>query len=164
MKRLLWYLCSALFFNSNALLPYSTKCSILRLFGASIGDGVVVKPHVHIKYPWKLSVGDHSWIGEYVWIDNLEMVKIGKHCCVSQGALILSGNHNYKSSSFDLILKPIHVEDGAWIGAKSIVTQGITVGSHAVLAVGSVASQDLKAFKVYRGNPAEMVKSREIAE
>ena len=164
MTRLLWYLCSAIFFNSNALLPYSTKRSLLRLFGAKIGIGVVVKPHVQIKYPWKLSVGDYSWIGEYVWIDNLDLVQVGSSVCLSQGTLILSGNHDYNSALFDLKLKPIEIGDGAWVGAKSVVTQGVKIGSHAVLAVGSVASSDLEEFGIYRGNPAEFVKRREIEE
>lgn len=138
------------------------KRAILRLFGASIGRGVVVKPHVHIKYPWKLKVGDFSWIGEYAWIDNLDVVEIGSNVCISQGALILSGNHDYSVESFDLILKSIKIQDGAWIGAKSVVTQGVEVGSHSVLTVGSVASSDLEDYGIYRGNPATMKKRREI--
>jgi putative colanic acid biosynthesis acetyltransferase WcaF len=134
------------------------------MFGARIGNGVVIKPHVHIKYPWKLVVGDYSWIGEYVWIDNLDSVQIGSNVCLSQGALILSGNHDYKSTSFNLILKPIEIKDGAWVGAKSVVTQGVKIGSHAVLSVGSVASSDMEEFGIYRGNPAEFIKRRQIKE
>lgn len=164
LKQLLWYLTNAIFFNSHALLPYSMKASILRSFGAKIGEGVVIKPHVNIKYPWKLSIGSHSWIGENVWIDNLDTIRIGSNVCVSQGALLLCGNHNFSKSSFDLIVKPITISDGAWIGAKSIVTQGVTVKSHAVLTVASVASKDLEAYSIYRGNPAEKVKDRKIEE
>jgi len=134
------------------------------MFGARIGNGVVIKPHVHIKYPWKLVVGDYSWIGEYVWIDNLDSVQIGSNVCLSQGALILSGNHDYKSTSFNLILKPIEIMDGAWVGAKSVVTQGVKIGSHAVLSVGSIASSDMEEFGIYRGNPAEFIKRRQIKE
>lgn len=162
LKRLLWYLCSVVFIYSHALLPYSMKRGILRLFGARIGEGVVIKPMVNIKYPWKLEVGEHAWIGEGAWIDNLDQVKIGAHACISQGALILSGNHDYSKSTFDLMVKPIHIGNGAWIGAKSVVTQGVTVGDHAVLAVGSVASGDLEPYGIYRGNPAEKVKDRKI--
>lgn len=162
LKRLMWYLCSVVFINSHALLPYSIKCGILRLFGARVAKGVVIKPRVNIKYPWKLSIGENSWIGEGVWIDCLDRVDIGANACISQGALILCGNHDYSKTTFDLIVKPIRIADGAWIGAKSIVTQGVTVGGHAVLSVGSVASSDLEAFGIYRGNPAEKVKTRTI--
>jgi putative colanic acid biosynthesis acetyltransferase WcaF len=134
----------------------------LGVFGAKIGKGLVIKPHVSIKYPWNLTIGDHCWIGERTWIDNLDKVSIGNNVCLSQGALILSGNHDYKSTKFDLIVKPIIIEDGAWIGAKSIVCQGVTIKSHAVLLVNSVAVQDLDSYCIYRGNPAEKIKERII--
>jgi putative colanic acid biosynthesis acetyltransferase WcaF len=162
MKRLLWYAVSWFCFESGILLPYGFKRSMLRSFGARIGQGVVIKPHVQIKYPWKLSVADHAWIGEHVWIDNLDEVTIGKHACISQGALILCGNHDFTRTSFDLMVKPIQIGDGAWIGARTTVTQGVEVGRHAVLTVGSIATSDLEANGIYQGNPAVKVKIRVI--
>ena len=162
VKRLAWYLCNSIFFHSNALLPYGWKTGILRAFGANVGKGVVIKPWVNIKYPWKLTIGDHSWIGERCWIDNLDQVVIGNHVCLSQGCLILSGNHDFSKPSFDLMVKPIRIDDGAWIGARAMVTQGVEVGSHAVLVAGSVASTNLSPYGIYRGNPAEFLKERVI--
>ena len=161
-KRLLWYITNTLLFQSRALLPYSFKASILRFFGASIGKNVVIKPSVNIKYPWNLKIGHNTWIGERVWIDNLDEVHIGENVCLSQGALILSGNHDYSKPSFDLMLKPIKIEDGAWIGAKCIVAQGAMIGSHAVLTAGSVTSAELKRYGIYRGSPAQFVKDRQV--
>jgi putative colanic acid biosynthesis acetyltransferase WcaF len=162
-KRGLWYVCNIVFFK-NPMFPLSgLKCAILRLFGAKVGRGVVIKPSVNIKYPWKLRIGDYTWVGEGVWIDNLDSVVIGAHCCLSQGALILSGNHNYKKPAFDLLLRPIVLEDGVWIGAKSIVTQGVICHSHSMLVSGSVASSSLEANGIYRGNPAVKVKDRVIS-
>ena len=133
---------------------------LLRMTGASVGAGVVIKPRVTIKYPWKLAVGDHSWIGEQVWIDNLDQVTIGAHVCISQGALLLCGNHDYKKPTFDLITGPIVLEDGVWIGAKASVAPGVTCGSHSVLAMGSVATKNLEEWIVYQGNPALAVRER----
>ncbi len=133
---------------------------LLRMTGASVGAGVVIKPRVTIKYPWKLAVGDHSWIGEQVWIDNLDQVTIGAHVCISQGALLLCGNHDYKKPTFDLITGPIVLEDGVWIGAKASVALGVTCGSHSVLAMGSVATKNLEEWIVYQGNPALAVRER----
>ena len=158
----LWYFINVLFLK-NTLNPFSgMKIFFLKLFGAKIGKGVVIKPGVNIKYPWKLKVGEHSWIGENAWIDNLDKVVIGNHCVLSQGAMLLSGNHNYKKTSFDLITEPIILEDGVWIGAKSIVTGGVICKSHSVLSVNSVASQDLAEYTIYRGTPADKIKIREI--
>lgn len=162
LKRLVWYGISALVFQSAVHLPYAWKSAILRSFGAIIGRGVVIKPRVTIKYPWRLRIGEYAWIGEQVWIDNLDDVMIGAHACISQGALLLTGNHNFSSKSFDLMVKPIEIADGAWVGAKCVVTQGVKIGSHAVLAVGSVTSIDLEDYCIYRGNPAEKLKERSI--
>jgi putative colanic acid biosynthesis acetyltransferase WcaF len=160
--RLLWYFVNVIVFKSY-FFPFSKlKVFILRLFGAKIGKNVIIKPNVNIKYPWRLFIDDNTWIGESVWIDNLDNVIIGKNACISQGALLLNGNHNYKKTSFDLIIKPITIKDGAWIGAKSVVTQGVIVGQHAVLTVGSVASNNLDDYGIYKGNPAIKVKTRII--
>lgn len=164
IKRLLWFFCNVIFLQ-NKLNPFSgLKIIVLRLFGAKIGKGVVIKPNVNIKYPWKLTFGNHVWIGEKVWIDNLDEVVIGDHSCISQGAMLLCGNHNYSKSSFDLITKPIHLENGVWIGAFSIVTPGVKCGSHSVLAVKSVATKNLEDYYIYQGNPAVKVRERIFVE
>lgn len=162
-KRLSWYLVHRLFINSSLLYPSAFKVWLLRAFGAKIGKGVIIKPKVNIKYPWFLEIGDHVWIGEQVWIDNLAKVRIGAHVCISQGAMLLTGNHNYKKESFDLILGPIILEDGVWIGAKAVVCPGVTCQSHAVLAVGSVTAKDLEPYTIYQGNPALATRKRQLS-
>lgn len=163
LKRALWYMINVLFFL-NPMFPFvAPKRGLLRLFGANVGKGVVIKPNVNIKYPWKLKIGDHTWIGESVWIDNLAPVTIGSNCCISQGALLLCGNHNYKKTSFDLIVREIHLENGAWVGAKAIVTPGVVCGSHSVLTAGSVATTSLEPYMIYSGNPAQKIRERVIA-
>jgi putative colanic acid biosynthesis acetyltransferase WcaF len=162
LKRVLWYYVNAIFFKSSLFPFYGFKNSLLRLFGAKVGNGVEIKPCVNIKYPWLLTIGNHVWVGEDVWIDNLVMITIGANVCLSQGALLLTGSHNYKKQTFNLITGSIILEDGVWIGAKAIVNQGITVGSHAVLTSGSVATQDIQPYSVYQGNPAVKVRDRVI--
>lgn len=162
LKRTLWYYVNLLFFISPVLPISSLKVALLRIFGAKIGRGVVIKPAVNIKYPWKLSIGDFSWIGEKAWIDNLDQVSIGSNCCISQGAMLLCGNHNFKKAGFDLITKPIVLEDGAWIGAHSVVCPGVICKSHSVLAVNSVATADMEPYFIYQGNPAVKTKERKI--
>jgi len=160
LKRLLWYFINTIFINSY-LIPYSPlKVFILKSFGANIGKRVNIKPKVNIKYPWKLSVGDYSWIGEEVWIDNLDDIIIGKNCCISQGALLFCGNHNFKTNTFDLITKPITLKDGAWIGAKSVVCPGVIMEKNSILTVNSVATTNLDFNSIYQGNPAIKIKDR----
>ncbi|WP_373551431.1 WcaF family extracellular polysaccharide biosynthesis acetyltransferase [Haliscomenobacter sp.] len=162
LKELLWMFCSALFFQHSLAGLNGLKIGLLKKFGAQVGQRVLIKPNVRIKFPWKLVLGNDVWIGESVWIDNLDRVSIADNVCLSQGAMLLCGNHNYKSSSFDLMVSPIVLEEGVWIGAKAVVCPGVHCHSHAVLSVGSVAVADLEAYMIYQGNPAEAVKTRVI--
>jgi putative colanic acid biosynthesis acetyltransferase WcaF len=160
-KRALWFFVNACFLAS--FFPFSGfKVFLLRLFGAEIGKGVVIKPRVNIKYPWKLKIHDHVWLGERVWIDNLDLVEIGANSCLSQGAFILCGNHNYKKTEFDLMTAPVILAEGVWIGAQAIVCPGVICNSHAVLSAGALANRNLDAFCIYQGNPAQKVKERAI--
>jgi putative colanic acid biosynthesis acetyltransferase WcaF len=159
--QILWYFTNVVFLKSSWLPVSGFKVALLRMFGAKIGKQVNIKPSVNIKYPWRLSVGDYSWIGENVWIDNLDQVTIGKNCCISQGALLLCGNHDYKAEAFDLITGPIILEDEVWIGANATVCPGVTCHYRSILSVGSVASKDLEKASIYRGNPAEIVRRRD---
>lgn len=162
LKRSLWYIINILFFI-NPLNPFSgSKTFLLRCFGAGIGRKVTIKPNVNIKHPWLLEIGDYTWIGEGVWIDNLVMVRIGRNVCVSQGAMLLTGNHDYKKPTFDLITGEIVLQDGVWVGARAVVCPGITCQSHSVLAVNSVATQDLQPFSIYQGNPAAKMRERKM--
>lgn len=161
-KRILWMTTGQLLLNLPIPIPSSVKRGILRLFGAKIGKGVVLKPNINIKYPWFLEIGDFSWIGEKVWIDNLTYVNIGANCCLSQGAYILTGNHNFTKKTFDLIVKPVTIKEGVWIGAKAVVGPGVTCHSHSILTVSSFTSKDLEEFGVYQGNPAIKIKTRTI--
>lgn len=161
-RRTVWYFVNILFFQ-NPWNPVSgLKVGLLRIFGAKVGKGVVIKPSVNIKYPWLLEVGNHVWIGENAWIDNLARIVIEDHVCISQGAMLLTGNHDYSKDSFDLMVKGITLERGAWVGAQSVVCPGITCHDHSILAVGSVATRDLDPYGIYQGNPAEKIRERII--
>ena len=164
VKMMLWYFTNALFFN-NPLNPFNgLKIKLLKIFGAKIGVNLVLKPKVNIKYPWNLEIGNNVWIGESVWLDSLNKITIDDNVCISQGAFLLCGSHDYKKSSFDLITKPIYLEEGTWICAKAIVCPGVRCKSHSVLSLGSIATQDLEKYTIYRGNPAKPVRDRIIKD
>lgn len=163
-SRMGWMLVSAVFLQSWFPWPSSLKRILLRAFGASIGSRVVVKPRVNVKYPWNLSVGDHSWIGEGVWIDCLAQVTIGANACLSQGVMVETGNHDWSRATFDLIVRGVVVEDGAWAAVRSLLLPGARLASHAILGAGSVLSGDTEPYGIYAGVPAIKVKERVIRE
>jgi putative colanic acid biosynthesis acetyltransferase WcaF len=158
----LWLLTSLLLFQLCPLQLFSLKRFVLRRFGAKVGRDVVIKPQAKITFPWKLTLGNHVWLGEECWLLNLDHITIADNVCISQRAFLCTGNHNYKSPTFDLIVKPIVIEEGAWIGAGSLVGPGVRISSHAVLTAGSVATNDLQPFGIYRGNPAVFIKLRTL--
>jgi len=161
-KVMTWYLFNYFIFFSGIPFPSGFKVMLLRIFGAKVGAGVVIKPKVRIKNPWRLIVGNYCWIGEDVWIDNIENVSIGNNVCLSQGAILLTGNHDYSKSNFPPKYDKIIIEDGVWICAKAIVCPGVICRSHSVLTVNSVATKDLEEMRIYTGNPAVFIRTRVI--
>jgi putative colanic acid biosynthesis acetyltransferase WcaF len=162
LKEVLWTLVRCLFFAPALPWPSAWRVFWLRQFGARIGRGVVIRSRVNIHFPWRLEVGNHVWIGEESWLLSLANITLGDNVCLSQRAFLCTGNHNYKSPVFDLVTQPIQVESGGWIGAGALVGPGVTVGSHAILTMGSVATANLQPYGIYRGNPAVLVKERRL--
>lgn len=159
-RQMMWFVCGPLLIQ-NPFIPFSGfRKFVLVLFGAKIGKSPRIKPGVKIKYPWKLKMGDYVWLGENCWIDNMEEVEIGSNSCISQGAYICTGSHNYKSANFGLILKPVKLDSGVWIGAHSVVCPGIHAAEQSVLTAGSVLTVDMEANQVYQGNPAVLKRNR----
>jgi putative colanic acid biosynthesis acetyltransferase WcaF len=158
----LWIVVQALLVRS--FIPGSAhRCFLLRLFGAQIGRRVTMKSGVRVKFPWRLTIADDVWVGEDVWIDNLAKVEIGANACVSQGAYLCTGSHDWSVSTFDLIAEPIKIDHSAWIAAKASVGPGVTVGPGAVLTLASTASSDLRPWTIYAGTPAQPIKTRELS-
>jgi putative colanic acid biosynthesis acetyltransferase WcaF len=150
------------FFLTSFPWPSAVKRSLLRAFGAKVGVGVVIKPRINVKYPWNLDVGERSWIGEGVWLDSLGPIRIGAHVCLSQGVTIETGNHDWSRSTFDLVIREVILEDGAWAAVRSVLLPGSRLATHAVLGAGAVLSGATEPYGVYAGNPAAKVKERRI--
>lgn len=161
LAQVVWYFLSVALFESG-WFPFSrVKLAILRAFGARIGRNVTLKPNVRIKYPWRLVVGDHVWIGQECWIDNLVEVRIGSHVCVSQRVYLCTGGHDHRARGFDLKCGEIVIEEGAWVAASALVLGGVTVGANALVAAGSAVTRDVPPAKIAGGCPAKVLADRE---
>jgi putative colanic acid biosynthesis acetyltransferase WcaF len=162
--RALWVIVGALVLTNPIVTSYRFKRAVLRLFGADVGSDVIIKPGVHVKYPWRLRVGNNCWLGERCWIDNMEDVTIGDNVVVSQGAYLCTGNHDWSDPGMGLTPQPIVVEDGAWIGAFARVAPGARIREESILVLGAVSLTDTEPRGIYAGNPAELVRRRTIRE
>jgi putative colanic acid biosynthesis acetyltransferase WcaF len=163
-KQILWYYIGDVLVRSR-WLPFSAfKVLILRCFGAQIGQQVRIKSGVRVKFPWRLRVGDFVWIGENAWLDNLAVIEIESHVCLSQDVYLCTGNHDWSDPNFKLITASIHLEQSSWIAARASICPGVTVGRGAILSFGSVATRFLEPMTIYAGNPAKPIKQRVITE
>ncbi len=160
----LWFFLGAPLLRSSAIPSSGFRARLLRLFGARLGSGIVIKPGVRVKYPWLLSVGSQTWIGEDAWIDNLAPVTLGSNVCVSQGAYLCTGNHDWSDPAFGLTAHPIVLDNGSWAGARSVICPGVSLGMAAVAAAGSVVSRSIPPYEIHAGNPAAFVRVRSIRD
>lgn len=150
----LWWIVQATLFRGSPQFMYGWRRFLLRLFGARIGNRVLVRSTVRVTYPWKLSIGDHSWIGDFAELYTLGPIEIGANAVVSQYAYLCTGSHDFRSLSFDIYQKPIRVEDQAWVAAGVFVHPGVTIGRGSVVGARSVVAADTEPFVIYAGAPA----------
>lgn len=156
---LIWFVVEACVIN-NKLLPLSSvRVGLLRLFGAKIGMGCRFVHPLRVKSPWNLEVGDNCWFGVDVWIYNQALIRIGSNVCISQGTFLSAGSHDM-STTMDLRVAPIIIEDGVWITSKCVVQMGVTIGRSAVVTPLSVVHRSLDPEGVYGGNPCRFIRNR----
>ena len=124
-------------------LPARFRPLILRAFGAHVGSGVFIRHRVRVLWPWKLSIGDSCWIGEDVWLLNLEPITLGSDVCLSQGVFLCTGSHDRKSPSFEYDNGPIAVEAGAWVAARALVLRGVRIGARSTVGASAVVTKDV---------------------
>lgn len=157
---LLWWFIQGTLFRFSLHNMYGWRNFLLRLFGAEIGGKVKIRATAKFTYPWKVSIGNFSWIGDDTYFYSLDKIKIGNNCVISQNAYLCTGSHDIEDEAFGLIIKPIEIKDGAWIAADVFVYPGIVVEEMAVVAARSTILNDISANSVYAGSPAKFIKKR----
>jgi putative colanic acid biosynthesis acetyltransferase WcaF len=156
-KEVAWALVRAVFFQNPIPWPSELRVFFLRAFGARIGQGVIIRANVNISFPWRLSTGDHVWIGEDVGILSLAPVMIESDVCISQRAYLCTGSHDFRREDFQLKVAPITIRCGSWIAAMAFIGPGVEVGSGSVVSAGSVVIREVPPNAFARGNPAETI-------
>jgi putative colanic acid biosynthesis acetyltransferase WcaF len=156
----LWWIVQASLFRMSPQVLYGWRRFLLRLFGCSVGKGVLVRPTAEITYPWKVSIGDYSWIGHDVTLYSLGEIHIGANVVVSQGSYLCAAAHDMEKPSFDIYEDPVVIEDEAWVAADVFVAPGVRIGHGAVVGARSTVLHDLPPMMVSFGNPAKPVRLR----
>jgi putative colanic acid biosynthesis acetyltransferase WcaF len=149
----LWWFVQAIIFPLTLHNMSGTRCALLRLFGARIGKGVLIRPTARFTYPWKVTIGDYSWIGDDVVLYSLDEIKIGTHCVVSQKSYICTGSHDIKDPAFGLKTAEVAIGNGAWVATDCFVGPGVTIGANAVVGARSSVFTDMPQGQVCWGTP-----------
>jgi putative colanic acid biosynthesis acetyltransferase WcaF len=156
----LWWLVQGSLFAWSPQFAYQWRNFLLRLFGAKIGRNVIIRPNVRITYPWKLTIGDYSWIGDNAELYTLGEIVIGNNVVISQKSYLCTGSHDYQSKAFDIYQKPIVIEDEAWLATDVYVAPGMVIGKGAVIGARSSVFNDMPAGMICIGSPAKPIKPR----
>jgi putative colanic acid biosynthesis acetyltransferase WcaF len=156
-----WLLVEWLFVTNSLQISSRLRIMALRWFGATIGDGVIMRQRVRIKFPWRLTIGDRCWIGEGVWIHNQEQLTIGSDTVVSQESFVTTGSHDPRAT-MDLVVKPVRIGSGVWITSRCMVLSGVEIGDNALVLPGAVVTSSLEPQGVYGGVPARYIRPREM--
>ena len=159
----LWWLVEATLFRCSPQFMFGWRRFLLRLFGARIGRQVLIRPTVRTTYPWKLSIGDYSWVGDDVVLYTLGEIRIGNHAVVSQKTYLCTGSHDYNAADFAIYARPIVVEDQAWLATDVFVAPGVTIGQAAVIGARSTVLDDMPAGMICAGYPARVIRPRGTA-
>jgi putative colanic acid biosynthesis acetyltransferase WcaF len=150
---LLWWFVQAIAFPLTLHPLNGVRCAILRFFGAKIGKGVIIRPTARFTYPWKVTIGDYSWIGDDVVLYSLDEIRIGEHCVISQKSYLCTGSHNIQDLAFGLKTGSITVGNGAWVTIDCFIAPGVEIGANAVIGARSSVFKDIPPSQVAWGNP-----------
>jgi putative colanic acid biosynthesis acetyltransferase WcaF len=159
---LLWWLVQAIAFPLTPHFMNSLRAKLLRLFGAQIGKGVIIRPTARFTYPWKVAIGDYSWIGDDVVLYSLDRISIGNHCVISQKSYLCTGSHRIDDPAFGLKTAAIAIGNGVWIASDCFIAPGVKIGANAVIGTRSTVLKDMPNQYLCWGNPCCPQRIRDI--
>jgi len=156
----LWWLVQSTLFAMSPQFMYGWRVMLLRLFGAKVGEGVIIRPSVRVTYPWKVKIGNHVWIGDLAELYSLGEIDIGDDVVISQKSYLCAATHDYTKTSFDMMDKKITIEDQVWLATDVFIAPGVTIGRGALIGARSSVFSDMPEDMICVGSPAKPVKRR----
>jgi putative colanic acid biosynthesis acetyltransferase WcaF len=155
-----WWLIQALLFKPLPQVCYPVRSLLLRAFGARIGPGVLIRPGVEVTYPWKLTIGANSWIGDNVTLYTLGPITIGSNTVVSQHSYICAADHDHTQRTFPIRERPVVIGNQVWIAGGVWVGPGVRIAEAVVVGARSTVTRDLPAAMICAGSPCRPIKPR----
>jgi putative colanic acid biosynthesis acetyltransferase WcaF len=159
----LWWIVQLFFFRFSPQALFGWRRFLLRLFGAKIGKNVLIRPTAQFTYPWKVSIGDRSWIGDDVVLYSLANITVGSDTVISQQSYLCTGSHDHTKLSFDLVAEPINIGNQVWIASRAFIAPGVTIADGSVIGMGSMVLDNLPGGMICYGSPAKPVRPRTVS-
>ncbi len=160
----IWWMVQASFFRISPTILYGWRSFLLRLFGARIGKDVRIRSTTRVTYPWKLTIGDHVWVGDDCVFYNLGEIVLGSHVALAHDIYLCTGLHDHGKIDFPIAQKPIHIGDEVWIANDVFVGPGVAIAKGAIVGARSTVLHDLPSGMICYGNPARPVKARIVSK
>jgi acetyltransferase-like isoleucine patch superfamily enzyme len=140
----------------------SSSSSVRNHKNISLGNKSQINPFV-VLWPTKLILGKNTQINPGTTIYG--NVTIGNNVMIAPNCMIAGGNHNFKDVNIPMIFqgsneKGIFIEDDVWIGANSVIIDGVKIGKGAIIAAGSVVVKDVDEYSIVAGPPTNKIKDR----
>lgn len=150
------------------LLPWFLRNPAWRLLLGRCGKGVFFDHRVYVKFPWLLSMGDDVSVNRgaefYSGLRERSRIRIGSRVRIAPNVRFHAAGHDPDDPALVDTGADIVVGDDCWIGAGAIVLQGVEIGHGAVIAAGSVVTQDIPAHCIAGGVPARVLRQRRPAD
>jgi putative colanic acid biosynthesis acetyltransferase WcaF len=163
-KRAVWNIVSVFLFRPFVTgLFRSWRIFLLRIFGAHIDKTCNVYASVRIWAPWNLEMHRGSCLGPDVICYNQAKIVIEEDVVVSQYAYLCTAGHDTNGmnrADGGLIISPIIIKKGAWIGTRAFIKMGVIVGENAIVGATASVYKDVPDNMIVGGNPAQEIKRR----
>ena len=137
----LWWFVQATLFSLSPQFAYRWRAFLLRIFGAEVGKNTRIRSSARFTYPWKIKIGDNTWIGDRAEIYSLTNIFIGNNCCISQDCYLASASHDMNRISFDYLYSDIIIEDEVWLASGAFIMPGVKVGYGSVVGARSLVTK-----------------------
>jgi putative colanic acid biosynthesis acetyltransferase WcaF len=161
IKFVLWNVVYAIFFRTTPKFLNPWRVGLLKLFGATIRGVPFVASSAIIKFPWNLTLEHRACLGPRCEVYNLDKVVVREGATIAQEAYLCGGTHDFTMAELPLVVGPIEIGAGAFVGARAFVLPGVIVGDRAIIGACALVNRDVQPEQIVAGNPSRVIGIRQ---